>query len=154
MWTKLDDVVPVETQKELRNKLNLHNADAVIVDSGPIGMSGSGTKVGMPGMYGPTVRVEGPQQGLFAWDQRFYPLIIQISRSGRWFEWSIQSKISDLARNQKAPTLPSTLQRFYREPGPWMAVANARATYAAKDWMKLADYFTAGTLSDDGRCVR
>ena len=28
-----------------------------------------------------------------------------------------------------------------------MAVANARATYAAKHWMKLEDYFTAEALT-------
>ncbi len=142
MWTKLDDAVPVETQKDLRDKLNLHNVDGVINDSGPIGMSGGGTDMGMPGMYAPSVSIEGPRQGLLGWDQWFYPLKVHASRSGRWFEWSIQSKDADWVRKQKAPTLPSALQRFYREPGPWMAITNLKTATASKDWRRVAEAFS------------
>jgi len=92
--------------------------------------------------------------GLLGGEAEQYPLQIKVSRSGRWFDWSVVSEksnpgfstVTDLDQG-KAPTLPSALQRFYREPGPWMAVTNARATYAAKDWMKLDNYFTAGAMT-------
>jgi hypothetical protein len=169
MWTKLDDAVPVETQKEFRDRLNLYTIDVPNDDSGSMGMSGygggpgmgmapgmgsamGGAGMGMPGgMMGGS---PGTGPGLLGWEPEQYPLEISISRSGRWFEWSVVSDKSNAdiravheLDQGKAPTLPSTLQRFYREPGPWMAVANAQATYAAKDWMKLDNYFTAGAMT-------
>jgi hypothetical protein len=168
MWTKLDDAVPVETQKEFRNRLNLYSIDGPNDDSGSMGMSGYGGGPGMgmaPGMAsamgggmgmpgGMMGGSPGRGPGLLGWEAEHYPLKIKISRSGRWFDWSV---VSDKSNSDiravheldqgKAPTLPSALRRFYREPGPWMAVANARATYAAKDWMKLADYFTAEAMT-------
>jgi len=168
MWTKLDDAVPVETQKEFRDRLNLYTIDGPNDDSGSMGMSGYGGGPGMgmaPGMGSAmgggmgmpgamTGGSPGTGPGLLGWEAEHYPLKINISRSGRWFDWSVVSeksnggftKTTELDQ-RRAPTLPSALQRFYREPGPWMAVANARALYAAKNWMKLADYFTAEAMT-------
>ncbi len=151
MWTKLDDAVPVETQKEFRDRLNLYTSEGQSKDSGSTAMGGygggpemssamlGGGGAGMPGgMIGGS---PGTEPGLLGWEPWHYPLKINVSRSGRWFEWSIESKDSVIAR-EKAPALPPALQRFRREPGPWMAVANARATYAAKDWRKFSEYLT------------
>ena len=157
MWTKLDDAVPVETQKEFRDRLNLYTTEKQSENSVAPGMGGypggemgemSGMGMGMTGGSS----VTGP--GFLGWEPEHYPLKINVSRSGRWFDWSVVSEksnpsfpaVTELDQG-KAPTMPSALQRFYREPGPWMAVANAQATYAAKDWMKLADHFTSAGQS-------
>jgi hypothetical protein len=150
MWTKLDDAVPVSTQKEFRSQLNLYTTEGQSDGGGSEGMGSMGMGGAMPGgEMGMSARMmtgPGTGPGLLGWEPRHYPLKLNISRSGRWFEWSIQSKHHSVT-GSKAPTLPSALQRFYREPGPWMAVANARATYAAKDWMKFADHFTASAMT-------
>lgn len=147
MWTKLDDAVSVETQKEFRDRLNLYTTEGQSDDSGS--MMGSGDIPGMGEMTGINTSIHGVKPGagpgILGWESRQYPLRISITRNGRWFEWSVHARFS--RPSDKAPTLPSALQRFYREPGPWMAVANARATYAAKDWMKLDNYFTAGAMT-------
>jgi serine/threonine protein kinase len=156
MWRKLDDAVPVETQKEFRDRLNLYttekrseNSVAPGMGGYPVGEMGEMSGMGM-GMTGGS-SVTGP--GFLGWEPEHYPLKMKVSRSGRWFDWSVVSEksnpgfsaVTELDQG-KAPTLPSALQRFYREPGPWMAVANARAVYTAKDWMKLADHFTAEAM--------
>ena len=149
MWTKLDDAVPVGTQKEFRSQLNLYTTEGQSDGAGAAGMGSMDMGGAMPGggmgMSGGMMAGPGPGPGsgpgLLGWEPRHYPLKLNISRNGRWFEWSIQSNHHSVT-GSKAPTLPCALQRFYREPGPWMAVTNARATYAAKNWLKLADYFT------------
>ncbi len=147
MWTKLDDAVSVETQEEFRNRLNLYTVDVADNHSESMGTMGSGPGMEMPSMSRGTAGASLTNRpGLLGWEPKQYPINISISRSGRWIEWSISAKY-DRLNGRKAPTLPSALQRFYRAPGPWMAVANARATYAAKDWMKLADYFTAEAMT-------
>ncbi len=147
MWTKLDDAVSVETQKEFRDRLNLYTTEGQSDDSGS--MMGSGDIPGMGEMTGINTSIHGVKPGagpgILGWESRQYPLRISITRNGRWFEWSVHARFS--RPSDKAPELPSALQRFYREPGPWMAVANTRATYQAKDWMKLDNYFTAGAMT-------
>jgi tRNA A-37 threonylcarbamoyl transferase component Bud32 len=151
MWTKLDDAVPVETQKKFRDRLNLYTTEEQSEQSAASGMGGyPGSEMGggMGGMGMPGGIMGGSPgtgPGLLGWEPGTYPLKINIARSGRWFEWSTQSKDLPFV-SEKAPTLPSALQRFYRVPGPWMPVANARAVYAAKDWMKLADQFTGEAM--------
>ncbi len=150
MWTKLDDAVPVSTQKEFRSQLNLYTTEGQSDGGGSEGMGsmgmGGAMSGGEMGMSAQMMTGPGTGPGLLGWEPRHYPLKLNISRSGRWFEWSIQSKHHSVT-GSKAPTLPTSLQRFYREPGPWMAVANARATYSAKDWMKFADQFTASAMT-------
>lgn len=133
MWTRLDDVVPVEIQKAFREQLKLNvSGESVDLNFAPSMMGGP------PGSWMPLAL--GP--GVLGWSSELYPLKIEISRSGRWFTWAIDSDNSIFLPSDKAPTLPATLQRFYREPGPWMAVANARAEYAKQQWMTLTNHFT------------
>lgn len=168
MWTKLDDAVPVETQKEFRNRLNLYTTDGQSDNSGAPGMSGypggagmapgmgggmMGSDMGMPGgMMGES---PGTGPGLLGWESEHYPLRIKVSRSGRWFDWSVVSEkrnrgfgaVSALDEGKeleqgKAPTLPSALHRFYREPGPWMAIVNLKVATASKDWRDAAEAFS------------
>jgi len=135
MWTKLDDAVQVETQKQFRDHLNLFHTvtDPAARDS-----------------YGGRPNAENSEPGLLGWDQSLLPITMRIGRSGRWYDWS-GSFYTDHALWEipptRAPILPVTLHRYLREPGPWMAVANARATYAAKNWIKLSDYFTADAMT-------
>ncbi len=146
LWTKLDDAVPVETQKEFRNRLNLYTTDGQSDDSGSMGMGSSG--MGMSGgMMEPKNAIH---PGLLGWETYGQQRIIEISRTGRWYQWSIatdKTKAHYLIGRQRTPTLPAALQRFYREPGPWMAVANARATYGMKNWMQVSDYFSAESMT-------
>ncbi len=149
MWTMLDDAVPVETQKEFRDRLNLYTTDQHSDGTSAMGMGGSGGgytggSSGIPGGMMSSSTGTGP--GLLGWKQGYLPMSVKVSRNGRWFEWSVRGSTYGQTL-RKNPTLPFALQRFYREPGPWMAVANARATYAAKNWMKLADYFTAEAMT-------
>jgi hypothetical protein len=129
--------------------------------------------MGMPGgMMGGS---PGTGPGLLGWEPEHYPLKIKVSPAAVAGLNGPLNRMTHRSIRDKAPTLPSALDRFYREPGPWMAVfldnqwkiesigsneelqlhlrnseyaeikavvKNARATYAAKEWMKLADYFT------------
>lgn len=150
MWTRLDDAVPVETQKEFRDRLNFYTTGVQNDASEFPGMGGSGVPdmgsmmgggtMGMPG--GMMGGMAGTMPGLLGWDPVHYPLKINVSRSGRWFTWEIVGKSSVLEPSGKAPALPSALQRFHREPGPWMAVEKAKAAYETKNWMQVADAFT------------
>ncbi len=134
MWTRLDDAVPVETQKEFRDRLNFYTTGVQNDASEFPGMGGSGVPdmgsmmgggtMGMPG--GMMGGMAGTMPGLLGWDPVHYPLKINVSRSGRWFTWEIVGKSSVLEPSGKAPALPSALQRFHREPGPWMAVVMAK----------------------------
>jgi tRNA A-37 threonylcarbamoyl transferase component Bud32 len=139
MWTKLDDAVPVETQMEFRDRLNLYTIDGPNDDSGSMGMSGYGGGMGMSA--GRMGKSPGTGLGLLGWEADQYPLKISISRSGRWFEWSL-FPTNSFVEGDKAPTLPSALQRFYREPGPWMAIANLKTATASRDWPKAAEAFS------------
>ena len=151
LWTQLDDAVPVETQKQFRDRFNLFsirdNSDTL--ESGyagaggyPGGSAGFGGAPGMIGMSG-GVPLE---PGLLGWRQSLLPLEVQIGRSGRWFSWSIAFHVADQPAEHhpsQVPEPPTWLHRFYREPGPWMPVANVKAAIASKDWMKLPQNFTA-----------
>lgn len=133
MWTRLDDVVPLQIQKEFRERLNLH------VSGEAQDLTGMAPSVG-----GPAISLGlslGP--GVIGWSPGFYPLQIEIARSGRWFTWAINSENSIFLPSDKAPTLPTALQRFYREPGPWMAIANARFAINNRNGAILNDQWTA-----------
>ncbi|MBL8812812.1 MAG: serine/threonine protein kinase [Planctomycetaceae bacterium] len=139
MWTRLDDVVPVEIQKAFREQLKLNvSGESVDLNGSPsTPMMGPVTAKRIPLSLGP---------GVLGWSSEYYPLKIEISRSGRWFTWAIDSNNSIFLPSNKAPALPTTLQRFYREPGPWMAVANARAEYSKQHWMTLTSHFTSEAM--------
>ncbi|MEJ7593385.1 MAG: hypothetical protein WKF77_17725 [Planctomycetaceae bacterium] len=130
LWTKLDDVIPVETQKQFRDHLNLfHNVtDRTARDND-----------------GGRPIAANSEPGLLGWDQSLLPITMRIRRSGRWYDWS-GSFYTDHALWEipptKAPILPLTLHRFLREPGPWIAVEKAKAAYETKNWMQVADAFT------------
>ena len=134
MWTRLDDAVPVETQKEFRDRLNFYTT-GVQNDASEFPRTGGGSVPGMGSMMGggtmgmPEGKMGSKSvslPGLLGWEPFHYPLTINVSRSGRWFTWEIVGMSSVLEPSGKAPALPSALQRFHREPGPWMAVAMAK----------------------------
>jgi len=137
MWTKLDDAVPVEIQSEFRMKLNLYDDGAPFIKSSAASPSASGYPTARDWI--PESELRGP--GLLGWNSRYFPLTIGISRSGRWFEYSLRIDNAVIAK-KPVPELPTELRHYYREPGPWMAVANVRAAYTMQQWTKLADYFT------------
>ena len=144
MWTKLDDAVPVEIQTEFRGRLNLYDSGEPIVASSAAVVSsaalyGSSVAPAMPGGWIPGSEVRGP--GLLGWSSQYFPLTIAISRSGRWFEYSLKIGETVIAI-KSVPELPTELQRYYREPGPWMAVANVRTAFTTHQWTKLADNLT------------
>jgi hypothetical protein len=160
MWTKLDDAVPVETQKKFRSELNLYTTDGPSDDSDSMGMSGYGGGPGMgmaPGMGSAMSEMSSgmmggspaTEPGLLGWEAEHYPLKLKVSRSGRWFDWSVVSEksnpgfssVNELEQG-KAPALPTALQRFYREPGPWMAITNLKTATVSKDWRKVAEAFS------------
>ncbi len=158
LWTQLDDIVSVETQREFRDHLNLFGtglySEPAMMGAGMMAggmMMGAGMSSGMggPGMAGfPPASIHRGQPGLLGWDQSLLPLSIRIARTGRWFDWRISSAQQDFG-NIKAPSLSPAIHRFYRDAGPWMAVANARSAYASKDWIGLSDSFSsAGQLRE------
>ena len=143
----------METQKEFRDRLNLYRTEGQNDDSSAIGMGGySGGVPGMGGaMLGSDIGMSrgtmegklGTKPGLLGWEPAQYPLKIDVSRSGRWFEWAIFANNATVHPAGKAPTLPSVLQRFHREPGPWMAITNLKAATSSKDWIKAAEAFSS-----------
>ena len=138
LWTQLDDAVPVETQKALRDNLNLFETPEPETSSG-MGGVGSMREMrsagGMPG-YSAALPSSG-LPGLLGWRQGLLPVTVEVGYKGRWFLWKVSRQ-----EEQEGPVLPSALRRFLREPGPWMAIANLKSATAAKDWMKAADSFT------------
>jgi serine/threonine protein kinase len=146
LWIKLDDAVPVETQKDFRSQMNLYAIEGQSDGSGAASMGSTAMGSSMPeggmGMSGGMMAGPGTGPGLLGWEKEHYPLMVKVSRSGRWFEWTIDTSASNVDPTEKAPTLPSDLARFYREPGPWMAVENARSAFETKNWMEVADAFT------------
>ena len=131
LWTKLDDVVPLEIEKAFRDQLCLFARSAsvpgTIGGAAPAGFDEPPAIFGIPGILG--------------WAVSDMPLKIQIVPSGRWFEWMITDCKMTTVHN-KARSLPLLLEQYYREPGPWMAVANAKVAYESREWMKVADCFT------------
>lgn len=124
-WTNIDDTVDVQRQKLLRT-MTLRGA---VEKAGPAGAE--------------EYSVEWP--GLLGWEMRSTdsasdrPIEVQIRRQGRWYECRLQPGDGFWSR---APTLPDRLKRFNHEPGPWMALENARSAYARRDWESLAECFT------------
>ena len=107
-------------------------------------MGGMGGGMGMPGMAGagmmPGSLANLPSSGLpglLGWKQELLPVTVEVGHKGRWFLWKVTRQ-----NEQEGPVLPGPLQRFLREPGPWMAVANSKAAYESQEWMKVADCFT------------
>ncbi|MEZ6125701.1 MAG: serine/threonine-protein kinase [Planctomycetaceae bacterium] len=115
-WTNIDDAVDVGRQKLLRT-MRLTGE----VRPGLLGWS-----VSSPAERPTDFRIE-----------------VQIRRQGRWYEYRLQPGDGSWSRN---PTLPEQLKRFNHEPGPWMALENARSAYARKDWESLAGCFTQAGL--------
>ncbi|MCA9049987.1 MAG: serine/threonine protein kinase [Planctomycetaceae bacterium] len=128
-WTNIDDTVDVQRQKLLRT-MTLRGA---VEKAGPAGAEEY--SVELPGLLGWDMRSVEP-----ASDR---PIEVQIRRQGRWYECRLQPGDGFWSRD---PTLPGRLRRFNHEPGPWMALENARSAYARKDWKSLAECFTQGGL--------
>ena len=144
LWTQLDDAVPVETQKALRDILNLFETPDPATYSGMGSISGG---MGMPGMGGPGMMSGSPTAlqtsgwpGLLGWKQEQMPVTVEVGHKGRWILWNVTRQ--GVGKIHEGPVLPVPLRRFLREPGPWMAIANLKSATAAKDWMKAADSFT------------
>jgi len=163
LWTQLDDAVPEEFQKQFREQLNFYDPGRKAQPSQAPGMMGMGAPgMGMEGMagmgemgmsmgMGPTGSANEPRPGslpgLLGWEQSRLPITITVSRSGRWLDWSVEDKSSKFPVKGEAPRLPSALQRYYQEPGPWIAVANARSAARAENHAEIANSFTsAGQL--------
>ena len=141
-WTQLDDAVPVETQKALRDNLNLFETPVPETYSGMGGMSG-GMGMGVPvgaggGMSGsPAALPSSGLPGLLGWKQEQLPVRVKVGHKRRWFLWKVTRH-----KEQEGPVLPASLQRFLREPGPWMAIANLKSATSSRDWMQAMDSFT------------
>jgi len=136
LWSQLDDVVAIETQKRLRDSLILFYASMFPVERGNVG----------GGVAGEMLQINNTRNepGVFGWEQSQLPVRIRIGRKGRWYEWQIQINGSPQDVQSKAPILPVSLHRFYRERGPWIAVAKAKAAFETKNWTHVADAFTRG----------
>lgn len=143
LWTRLDDTVDVEQQRLLRNYVAVTNyspqSSNQQFDGNGYPEQGTDTMPGLLGWY--SLRMTQPNSAVAA--------SIQIRRKGRWFEW----KLSGDDSFQRGPELPDVIQRFYREPGPWMAVLNARAAYNMNAWATLANCFTHTGRFDWARAV-
>ena len=107
LWTKLDDVVPVEIQKEFRDQFCLFARTSCVPGTiggvAPAGSENPTASFGLPGVLG--------------WAASDVPLKIQIVPNGRWFEWMITDSRM-MTVHHKARSLPLLLQQYYREPGP------------------------------------
>lgn len=148
LWTQIDDAGPIEIQKQFRERLNLFETPeqnalegSMMGSAGYPGMVGSGASYpGMPGGGAggyPGEQSRFPLPGLLGWKQEQLPVRLEVGYKGRWFRWKVTGQ-----EQHEGPELPASLKRFLREPGPWMAVANARTAYESREWMKVADCFT------------
>lgn len=149
LWTQIDDIVSVEQQKELRDKLQLfegtsglqrNESQAVsVMMPGMAGAGGLGS--GMPGGNSGAAPSEY-LPGVLGWPQDDLSAMVIVGRNGRWYDWYIHLSNGKRSVTHRAPELPVELRRFHRPPGPWLAIANVKAAYSAKDWSKLAESFT------------
>jgi serine/threonine protein kinase len=158
LWTQLDDAVPEEFQKKFREQLNLYDPGRRAQPSqapGMMGMGAPGMSMSSMGSEGmgmgmgemPTGSANEPPSGslpgLLGWEQSRLPITITVSRSGRWLGWSLKEVSSKFHVKGEAPRLPPALQRYYREPGPWIAVANARMAARTENHAQIVDSFTS-----------
>ncbi len=156
LWTQLDEVVPAETQKQVQLSLDffssLHRVVHTRVVHSGMGVRAVDDDLRSPRLFGPDVGPIGApnteesvsryQPGLLGWRQHLLPIQVQIGQQGGLYEWSVAWLDLPFNPKYKSSELPEPLRRFFREPGPWIAVAKAKAAFETKNWMALADEFT------------
>ncbi len=125
LWTQLDDLLPVELQQQMRDRLDLFEARL----PGPNATSGSSSGMGdmeMGGMasggmgMGTSDGAHGVRYGLpglLGWPQSSLPVQVTIQRNGRWYDWSVTLDGDNRPRpRSRTPELPPTLTRFNVDP--------------------------------------
>ncbi|MCA9011422.1 MAG: serine/threonine protein kinase, partial [Planctomycetaceae bacterium] len=147
-WTQIAEVIPVEMQRQFRDRLELYSSSTRRQNGGmqrnedddPEPMSFySDTPDESPGWKDSASRYH---PGLLGWRQDLLPIQVRIAPQDGLFELSVAWKINPLNVRLKTSVLPASLQRFYRETGPWMAVEKAKAAYVTRNWMQVADAFS------------
>jgi serine/threonine protein kinase len=153
LWTRLDDCLNVDQQRELRQWLPVTGERLSGGMGGMGGFFAGGSSMGGGGSYegGMSSPVSG--LGLLGWTQPaatkgIHHQILQtvrITRKGRWFQCSLGDGEQTMAF-PSAPSIPPELTRFDHEPGPHIALANANVAFHMEKWDALLRCFTA-------RCV-
>ncbi len=151
LWTRLDDSLNVDQQRELRRILPVTSAP-----SGG-GMSGLGGGMGRGGggfaMMGGGGASLYPLPGLLGWTQNRPTdgkedrtvATVGVRRAGSWFKWTV-SVDGGGYDYPTAPELPPELRRFNHEPGPLVTIGNANAAFRVEEWDTLLQYFTTRCL--------
>jgi predicted Ser/Thr protein kinase len=154
LWTQLDAVVTAEPQKQVRVSFDLFSSSRRMDHRG-FGMGISkvddkesprffGSDDGLIGSPNTDESMSRFQPGLLGWRQDILPIQVQIDSREVGYAISVASQIHAFNPKYDFSELPEPLRRFYREPGPWIAVAKAKTAYETKNWMQVADAFTRG----------
>ena len=109
LWTQLDDLLPVELQKQMRDRLELFKGSSQAAGQTPEALIG-----GLGAGGGFFVDQSPSLPGVLGWPQTMLPLQVTIQRNGRWYDWSV-TRDGDRGNSRtgnRTPELPPTLMRF------------------------------------------